>query len=67
MLYDKLYNIDEKVKVMISENPHKVFLWLLGGNIEYIDIEVMISFWITAGYEVTRMYRKVTKGRDGIG
>ena len=67
MLYDKLYNIDEKIQVMIYENPHKVFLWLLGGNIEYLDIEIMIRFWIVAGYEVTRIYRKVTQGRDGIG
>ena len=67
ILYDKLYNIDEKIQVMIYENPHKVFLWLLGGNIEYLDIEIMTRFWIVAGYEVTRIYRKVTQGRDGIG
>ena len=66
-MYDKLYNIDLKVKAVISENPHKVFLWLLGGNIEDLEAEIMIRFWIIAGYEVTRMYRKITHGRDGIG
>ena len=57
-MYNKLYKIDPEVKEVILTNPNKVFLWILGGNVDGLDVEVIIRFWITAGYEISRIYKK---------
>ena len=66
-LYHSLYLIDPSIEERMKNEPQNVFIWLLGGYIEGMEIELMTRFWITSGYAVNRMYRRVTKGRDGIG
>ena len=63
----KLYSIDPSIEERMKNEPQNVFTWMLGGYIEGMDIELMTRFWITSGYAINKMYRKVTKGRDGIG
>ena len=66
-LYQRLSSIDPTIKERMKNEPQNVFFWMLGGSIEGMEIELMTRFWITSGYAINKMYRKVTKGRDGIG
>ena len=66
-LYHNLSLIDPSIKERMENEPHQVFMWMLGGSIEDVEIEHMIRFWITSGYAINSMYRRSTKGRDGIG
>ena len=66
-LYQRLSSIDRTIEERMKNEPQNVFFWMLGGSIEGMEIELMTRFWITSGYAINKMYRKVTKGRDGIG
>ena len=66
-LHHKLCAIGAAVKVLMENEPQLVYIWLLGGNIEGLEADLMLRFWITAGYIIRNMYNRVTKGRSGVG
>ena len=65
-LYNSLSLIDPFIEERMKNEPQNVFIWLLGGCIEGLEIDLMTRFWITSGYAINKMYRRVTKGRDGV-
>ena len=66
-LYQSLYQIDPSIEECMKNEPRNALIWMLGGNIEGMEADLMTKFWITSGYAVHKMYRRVTRGRDGIG
>ena len=66
-LYHSLSLIDPSIEERMKNEPQNVFIWMLGGCMEGLEIDLMTRFWITFGYTINKMYRRVTKGRDGIG
>ena len=67
MMYDEIRNIKQEYHDALSINPEDTLSRILGGNINGLDFEQMLAFWVVSGNTVNRIYREVVKGRVGIG
>ena len=51
-----MYSLHPNIKEMVEIKPHQVLIWLLGGDIEGLDTNVMAVFWFIDGYAISKMY-----------
>ena len=54
---------DERGRLM----PGDTFLWLMGWQIENLDVDTMARIWIIAGHYITCMYKRRIASREGVG
>ena len=67
-MFDELNNLSDNLEYLFSENPDKVFKWLIGMPlIEGADETFMLKFWSITGRFITDMYKNSLRNRDGIG
>ena len=66
-MYNNFAGLKPSIQSAINNQPSKVFIWCLGGQIEGVRTEDMFDFWMISGNAINNMYRRTVKGRDGIG
>ena len=66
-LYRELDLLDPVFKHKLRENPSKSLYWMLGGLMEGLSFDEMLTFWIVSGRSINSMYTLAVKSRAGIG
>ena len=63
IMYDKLYDLDARLRTQLDSEPAPLLTWLLGDVIHGVDEQVMLNSWITRiGNAIYQMYREVYSG-----
>ena len=65
-MYEMIYLVHPKVKMLFKSEPPNVFPWLIGKTIDGINHEIMQEVWKISGCTINKMY-KVIRMRKGIG
>ena len=63
---DSFARLKPIVRNAINNQPTKLCIWCLGGQIDGLNFKDMIDFWMISGNAINAMYKRTVKGRDGI-
>ena len=67
MRYNEIQEIVDKFDERGRLMPGDTFLWLMGRQIENLDVDTMARIWIIAGHYITCMYKRRIASREGVG
>ena len=66
-MYRKINEVYSDFEEVCREQPEDVLGWLLGGQCNEVEYEVMSDIWKVAGNCITEMYYWTVRGRTGVG